>query len=150
MSAHVLHVDVGSQPHVVGEIPALVIRVVIDYDLVAVPEPVVGIGQVKWRDAEIEAAKPKAVGTTSCNAPHVTTAEAAGEASMLERMIEVEAGVLSPSVMPDPLAIMVDVRSFWMACSIAIGSFGRSLVWRSARGSRTMRGNVSTTDGMAA
>jgi hypothetical protein len=80
----------------------------------------------------------------------VTTAEAAGEASMLERMIEVEAGVLSPSVMPDPLAIMVDVRSAWMACSIAIGSFGRGLVWRSARGSRTMRGNVSTTDGMAA
>ena len=102
--------------HVVGEIPAVVVGIFVDHDLVAVPVPVVAIGEIKRGNAEVEAAKPEAAGAASADAPDVAAAEAAGEAAMLPGMIEVEAGVVASSVVSNPLAVVVDVRSFGMAC----------------------------------
>ena len=62
LAPQVLHVDVGAQSDVVGEIPARVVGIVIDDDVVAVPIPVVDVSQVKRSNAEVEAAKPEAVG----------------------------------------------------------------------------------------
>jgi hypothetical protein len=42
----ILHVDISSEPDVVGEIPAHVIRIVIDYDLIATLIPVSGVAIV--------------------------------------------------------------------------------------------------------
>jgi hypothetical protein len=65
---------------------------------------------------------------------------------MLPGMIEVEAGITSSGVVPDPLAVMVNVRSFGMACFVTAGRSGR----RAMRNRRTMFRNVSATYGVAA
>jgi hypothetical protein len=108
---HVLHVHVGAESHVVGEVPAFVVGVVIDHNLIATPIPVVAIGKVKRRDPEVEAAEPKAIGAASGDAPDMASSEAAGESAMLKGLIEVEVGIPSSGVVPDPLAVMVNVRS---------------------------------------
>jgi hypothetical protein len=47
--------------------------------------------------------------------PNVAAAEAAGETSVLPRMIEMIVGVVGAAVMADPFAIGMDVRSVGMA-----------------------------------
>jgi hypothetical protein len=142
-----LHVDVGAQPRVVGEIPAVMVGIFVDHDLVAVPEPVTAQSEVKGGDAESEAAEPETGGTASANAPDVAAAEAAGESAMFKGMVEVESGIVSPGVVADPGAIMMDVRGFGMAFHVAT----RSRSCRSAANrSGTMFGNESATDGVAA
>jgi len=116
-----LHVDVGAESRVVGEVPAVMVGIFVDHDLVAVPEPVTAQGKIKGGDAESEAAKPEAVGTASANAPYMAAAEATGESAMFPGMIEVEAGIVSPGIVPDPFSVVVDVRSFWVAFAVAIG-----------------------------
>src|SRR5580658_4853928 len=106
--AEVLHVDVGAQPYVVRQIPAIMVGVFVDDDLIAVPEPVTAEAEVESGHTEVEAAKPEAARTASGDAPHVAAAEAAGEVAVLPGMIEVESGVSRSSVMTDPGAVVVD------------------------------------------
>jgi hypothetical protein len=146
-----------------------VVGIVIDHDLVAIPIPVPCVAEIERRNAELEAVKPKAVGTASANAPDMAASEAAGEASMFEGTVEVVASVIPPGVVSNPLAVVVNVRSFGVAGLITIGSSGRGfLVWRSflARccflsrrrclacvpvgGWRTVGRNVAATHGVAA
>ena len=141
-----MHVDVGAEPHVVGEIPSLVIGVVIDDDLIAIPIPVITVGQIKRGNPEVEAVKPKAVGPASGKVPHMVRAEAAGEASMFERMIQVEASIIVPVIMADPFAVVMDVRGFGVAWFVMADRPG----WRAMGNRRTVFWNVSATDGMAA
>jgi len=123
-----------------------VVGIFVDHDLVAVSEPVIAEAEVKSGDAEIEAAKPETAGTAAQNAPDVAAAEAAGEASVLPGMIEVEAGIIGAGVVPDPLAVVVDVRGFGMAFFVGSGRPGR----RAMRSRWTVFRNVSATDGMTA
>ena len=150
LASHILHVDVGTESHVVGEIPAFVVGVVVDDDVVAVPEPVIGVGQVKRGNAEVEAVKPKTVGAASGKVPAVAGAEAAGEAAVLEGMIDVEASIISSGIVTHPLTVVMDVRCFGMACAVAVGSPGRGLARRAARRSGTVRRNVTAAYAMAA
>jgi hypothetical protein len=41
LGSEIRYVDVCTQPDVVGEIPAVMVRVAIDHDVVAVPQPVI-------------------------------------------------------------------------------------------------------------
>jgi hypothetical protein len=147
LSARVLHVDIGAESHVVGEIPAFMVWVIVDHDLVAVPKPVIAVGEVKGGNAEIKAAKPETVGTAARDAPHVATAEASVIATVLPGMIEVKAGIVSPGVMPDPLAVVVDVRGFGVVFLITISLGCRSSRRATNWGGPTVR-NVSATDRM--
>src|SRR5208337_255197 len=54
-------VNVSPQPHVIGEVPAEVIRILINHDLVRNPEPVIAKAVVVRGNAEVEAAKPEAL-----------------------------------------------------------------------------------------
>jgi hypothetical protein len=54
-------VDVGAQTNVVGEVIAGIIRIVIDHDVVVVPQPVVGIVVVVGRNLEEVSANIKAL-----------------------------------------------------------------------------------------
>jgi hypothetical protein len=146
-SAEVLHVDVGAQPYVVGEIPAVVIGIFVDDDLIAIPEPVIAEGQVKRSDAEVKAAKPETVGTSSANAPYVAAAEAAGEVAVLPWVIEVEAGIIAPGVMSDPSAVVVDVRGGRMA--VVVVKAGCRVGNCAMRSWRSMFRNKSAADRVA-
>ena len=141
--------DVGAEPDVVGEVPAIVVGVVVDHDVVTVPEPVVAIAQVEGANAKVEASKPKTVGAASAEAPDVTAADAAGESAMLPGMIEVEANIVASIVMPDPLAVVVNVGGFRMA--FLIPKIGRrpGYIVVCNRG-RAMFRNVSATNSVAA
>jgi putative intracellular protease/amidase len=135
-------VDVRTQSYVVGEVPAIVIRVFVDHDVVAVPEPVVAEAQVERGDAEVEASEPETAGAASGKVPDVASPEASGEVAVLPGMIEMKTGVVSSVLVPDPLPVVVDVWGFGMAFMVAksrMGSFMRRAVvcgW-------TVVGNVS-------
>jgi hypothetical protein len=148
-------VNVGAQPDVVSEIPAFVIGVFVDHDIVAIPEPVAGIVKVKRGDAEVIAAKPETAGIASLNAPPVSTAEATVEAAVLPGVIDVEAVVFAPTPVSDPFAVAVDVRGFGMAFPVVVGTprlvvmiftmFFTSLLLRMI-GRRPVAGNVSAAN----
>ena len=106
------------------------IGVVVDYDLIAIPIPVPCVAQIERSNAEVEAVKPEAVGTASADAPDVTAAEAAGEASMFEGAVEVVASIISPGVVSNPLAVVVNVRRFGVTGLISIGGSRRGLLAR--------------------
>ena len=111
LRSQVLDVDVCAKSYVVGEVPAFVVGIVVDDDVVAIPEPVVAEAEVIGRDAEIKTAEPEATGAATAEVPDVAAADAAGEASVLPGMVEVVVNVVAASVMADPFAVGVDVRS---------------------------------------
>jgi hypothetical protein len=113
-------VNVGAQAHVVGEIPAVVVGIFVNHNVVAVPIPVIGIGKVKRGDAEVEAAKPETAGIPTLDAPPMSTTETTLKAAVLPRMVEVETVVIPPHVVPNPFAVVVHVWGFGMAVAVLI------------------------------
>jgi len=101
------------------------VGIVVDHNVVAVPEPVIAVTNIKSRDAKKESAEPEAARTASAKAPPVTRAEAAFKVTMLPRMIEMEARVIAPVVVPDPLAVVMDMGGFGMPFAIAEAGLGR-------------------------
>lgn len=91
--AEELDVDVGAEADVIGEVPANVIGIFVDDDVVASPVPVVAIANVRACNAEIETVKPEAGRTAAGEMPDMAFAKAAAEVAMLPRMIEMEAGI---------------------------------------------------------
>lgn len=112
--------DVSAEANVVGQVPAVVIGILVDDDLVGVPEPIVAVIEVRGRDGEIEAAEPEAFAIAAGDAPDVAAAEAAVEVAVLPRMIEMEAGVIAAGIVADPLTVGVDVRSFRVALPVGV------------------------------
>lgn len=136
--------NVSAQPDIVGQVPAVVVRVFIDDDVIAVPEPVPAVTKVKGRDAEVEAAKPEAIGAASAKVPSVMRAETTGEVAVLPGMVEVIGNTWAVYIVSNPGAVVVDVRSFGMARHMFDRLGGRAM-----RDWRTMFGNVPSTYGMA-
>lgn len=136
------HVNVSAQPRVVSQIPAGIIRIIVEDDIVSVPKPAIDEDNVCRGHAEVEAAEPEAIGTTAFNPPYMARTELAGETSMLPGVIEVIAGVIAAFIVPDPAIVgSMDVRRLGMARTIiefavvgwrlvlpATGSYTRSLV----------------------
>lgn len=126
------------------------IGVVVDDDIVAVPEPIVAVGDVEGRDTEVESAKPEAAGTATNQAPAMTRADAAFEVTMLPGMVEVEAGIVTSLIVAHPFAVVVYVRGLGVAFAIAKGLLGsslmRCLMRRTVIGRGTVGGRVTATD----
>ena len=80
--------NVRTETYVVGEIPAHIVGIFVDHDLVAIPEPVADIADVNRSYAEIKPAKPEAAGTASNQPPYVTAAETAREMPVFPGMVE--------------------------------------------------------------
>jgi len=116
-------VDVRTESHVEGEVPADVVRIVIDHNLVAIPEPAVAKSNVRGSDIEVESAKPEAAGAASRQMPNVALPDATREASVLPGVIEMIVGISLTGVVPNPLAVGVDVRSIGMPSGVAIVGF---------------------------
>jgi hypothetical protein len=117
--AKILHVDVGSEADVIGEVPAFVVRVVIDYDLIGVPIPATGVAVIVGRDAPEESVKPEALGTSSSEMPNMSAADSPVEASVFPGTVEMIVSIVAPGVMPDPAIIRVYVRSLGMSWLVA-------------------------------
>jgi len=121
-----------------------VVRVLVNHDLIAIPEPTGAETDVEGSHAEEEATKPEALGAPSRKMPDMTRAKAAGEVAMFPGMIQMVIGVVLAGVVSDPLTVGVNMGSFRMSrfvgkflfWSVVFGSF-LSFRWR-----RTVSGNV--------
>ena len=122
--------DISTEPNVVGQVPAIVIRIVIDDDVVTVPGPVATEAKIDRSDAEVESAEPEAAWTPAGKMPPVTVPNSAWKVAVLPRMVKMEAGVIAPIVVADPLSVSVNVGSFGMTFLVAKILFGRILVRR--------------------
>lgn len=92
--AEELDVNVGAQADVVGQVPAHVVGIIVNDDVIAGPVPVVTIAKVRGGDAEVEAAEPEAARTAASETPDVFGTKPGGEMAVRPGMIEMEAGVL--------------------------------------------------------
>ena len=115
-----MHMDIGSEAGVIREIPARVIGIVVQHDVIAVPQPIVGVVVVVRRDVPVKAAKPEAVAASAFDAIDVVTADFTAEASVFPNVILMVTRIVTAPVMTDPLiALGMDVRSFGMALLVA-------------------------------
>jgi len=94
--------NVRTETHVVSEVPADVIGILVDHDLVAAPIPIRYEAKVRVGHAEIKPAEPEAAGASAGEAPDVRGTEAAGEMAVRPRMIEMKAGIVAAGVVTYP------------------------------------------------
>lgn len=123
--------NVGAQPDVERQVPADVVRVVVNHDLVTVPHPVVAEAVVIGGNAEIETAEPEAVARSAGQMPNVAAANSSGKVPVLPRVIDVVVGVSRAGLVPDPFAVGVNVWSIGVP-----GRIGITTLLRCGRGMR--------------
>ena len=167
-----MYVRVGAESRIVGKIPAFVIRIVVDHDVIVVPIPIINVAEIEGSYAEVISAEPEAAGRATTQAPDVTRSDSSLESAMLPGAVKVESGIATAIGVADPLVVLVDVRSFGVRGFIAIGSARlislarlSLLVWglfarrglplrcslgRAVSRSRTARRNISATYAVAA
>jgi len=129
--SEILNVNVGAEAGVVGKVPAGVVGVVINDDVVGVPEPAVGVVEVIGGDAEVEAIEEEAAAVSAAETVDIAGAEVAGEVSVGPGLVEVV--VVLAAVVPDPLAVVVNVGGIGMAWGVVVVS-------RRCAGGRAVRG----------
>jgi hypothetical protein len=125
--------DIGSEPGVIREIPAWVIGVVVYHEVIAVPQPIVGVVVVVRRHAKVKAAEPEAVAASAFEAINVVSANFPAEMSVFKSPIEMVMSIVAAPVMTNPtITFRVNVRSFWMALLVAIGCTPLLATWAGA------------------
>jgi hypothetical protein len=88
-----------------------VVGVVVDHDVVAVPQPVIAISVVKCRNREIESPDRKSTGTAALQSPNMPRAYGPRIVAVLSRMIEVIMWIVSAHIMSNPTIILrIDMR----------------------------------------
>lgn len=114
--AHVLHVRIGTQSCVVCQIPAGMIGVVVDNDVVTIPEPVADVVVVVGSHTKVEAPKLEPVSIPSVQAVNKTRANGAGEMSVRPGLVEMVVGIIPPGIVAHPaIGSCVNVRRIGMA-----------------------------------
>jgi len=141
------HVNVRAEPDVICQIPADVVRVVVNHDLVGIPEPVVAEAKVIRGNAKKEAAKPKAARAASDDPPDVASADATWKMSVLPGMIEMVMGIIAAGIVADPVVTLdLDVRCVWVSGFLVVAAVRCGWNRLSLIGTRAMSGNVAATN----
>jgi len=91
------------------------VGIVVEDYVVVIPIPIVNIPDIKGRDAEVKAAKPKASRTTAFDPPDTASADPLREMTMLPGVVKMIVSVVASTVVPDPLVVRMDMRSLRMA-----------------------------------
>jgi len=118
-------VDIGSEPGIIGEIPARVIGIVVDHDVVAVPQPIAAVVIVVRRDAPEKAAEPETVPASSFEAINVVAANFAAETSVFPRAVKMVMRIAAAPVMTDPtITFSMNVGSFGVALLVTVTGAG--------------------------
>jgi len=114
------------------------VGVVVDYDLVTIPQPVVAKSNIVGSNAEVKTAKPEARRAAAFNPVDMAAANSTGEVSMFPGMVEMVVSIIRAAVMANPFSVGVNVGSFGMACLIGKGLVcglrARIVHWRGAVG----------------
>jgi len=113
--------DVCAEPDVIGEIVSGMIGIVINHDVVVVPEPVVGIVIIVRRYLEVITANVESIKAAAAQTPNVPRAEAGSEMPVLPGMIKMIVRVIAARIVANPAVIFsMHVRSFRMAFLVVI------------------------------
>jgi hypothetical protein len=137
---------VRPQTNVVSQIPAYMIGIVIEHDVIAVPEPVAAVTHIVRRYREVKTAEPEARRSATYESPYVLSTDRLGKMTMFPGMVEVIVRIATAGVVSDPLVSRgVHVRSLGMALLVSKGAplRLRSSYMRSPHRSGTMRRNVT-------
>jgi hypothetical protein len=110
-------VHISPESRVIGQVPAWIVGIVIEDDVVRIPEPAVAIGQVIRRNAEVESAEEKPVRAPAAEPVDIARSKAAGEVAVLPGMVKVIVRVAAG--VADPAAVVVNMRRIGMAGLVA-------------------------------
>jgi hypothetical protein len=133
LASEIIDVDVSSRAGIVSQVPARVIRIFVDHDIIAVPVPIVDVTVIEWRDPEIESVKPKTVPVAATQVEHMAGTETACEVPVLPWMILMKTWVVAALIMSNPLIVSVNVRRVRMPGLIrVIAVFVLSTIYLSA------------------
>src|ERR1700722_10438286 len=105
---------IGAEAHIVGKIPAHMVGVLINHNLIRVPEPVIAEGQIGRGHRPVPAVEPEPARTAATNPPYVTGTKATGKVAMLPRLIEMVVRIAGTAIVPNPL-LALHMRSSRMA-----------------------------------
>src|SRR5579871_3881826 len=94
------------------------IRIVIDHDIIGVPEPAVHVADVIGRDAPAKSAKPEERGSAAADTPYMAAADPAGETAVFPGTIQMIVRVFASTLVANPFAIRVNVRRFRMPFAV--------------------------------
>ncbi len=144
---------VRPETYVIGEIPAGMIGIVVDHDLIGIPEPAIAIGHLSGKHAEVVSTKPEPRWTASRQTPYVFRTEAEREAPVLPGAVEPETRVVATRGMSDPGFAVVDVGSIGVPGSVIEVFRWRLILWRvphrrGSLGRRTTWGELMFVGGM--
>jgi hypothetical protein len=143
------HVDVGSKPRVIGQIPARMIRVLVNHDRIGIPKPIGDIRIIEWSDGKVEAVEPEAVTVTTLEMEDMAGPEATPEVTVLEGALQMKSAVSRSPIVSDPAAIVLDVRSIRVAGGVpeSVLPF-RGRRW-SSHGRGSVRRDVASSESLA-
>ncbi len=110
--SQIFDVDVCPEPSVIGQVPSVMIGVVVDYDTVAVPQPVVAETVIIRCYAEVESVEEEPFPISSPQMPDMAFSDASGKAAVFKGMVQVIVRIVTASIVSHPLIIGMDVRSF--------------------------------------
>lgn len=123
LSSQIQHMDIFACADVVSQIPADMVGIVVDHDIVIVPKPVAAIVIVVWRDLEEEATNIEPISTAAAQSPNVPWAKAGSEMPVLPGMVKMIVLVIAARIVANPAVIFsMHVGSFRMAFLVAIGT----------------------------
>ena len=103
LAAEKFDVNVGAESDVVGQIPADMVWIGIENDVVTIPEPVVAVSVVRRRNAEEEAVKTEALTASTSETVDMGGTKGAWEVSVLPRMGQVVTCVAPTGIVADPV-----------------------------------------------
>jgi len=113
LASEIHHVTISAQTDVVGKIPPDVIRIVVDHDIVAIPDPIAAVVNIIGRNGEEKSANIESVRPTAPQAPYMLRPNPGFEVAVFPGMIQVVMGIGATGVMSHPVVIFsVHVRSF--------------------------------------
>lgn len=141
LRAQVHHVYVNAEPRIVGEVPAGIVGIGIEDDVVGSPVPAVAVPHVSGGDGKVESAEPEARRTAATETPDLASAGGTREATVFPGMVEM-IGLRVRRVAHPATVTAVDVRRGWVVGLIGLAAFrerGVSL--------RAVRRDVAATDG---
>ena len=130
---------VSAEAHVVGKIPARMVRIVVNDDIVGIPEPAAAVGYVVGSDAPVPSVEPEAAWAATGKMPDVMRTETACPMTMLPRVVEMIVGVVRSGIVADP-DLSVDMRDTGVAFLVTEVVLRFVGVRRSVKRARAMSG----------
>jgi hypothetical protein len=118
--AEILYVSVGAEARVVRQVPAGMIGIFVDHDVIRVPHPVIHVRNLPRSDAPVPVVYPETAGIAAFHSPAVLGAESAFVAAVLPRPFFVKAPIVAVLVVAYPHSSVVHVGSIGMTRLIAV------------------------------